>query len=224
MIRILIAEDNDILRENLVKKLSKEKDIEVMGSANSGAGVIALAKTCEFDIAVLDVEMEKANAGILAAGEILGIKEDAKIIFLTVHEDNQTILNAIEVGAVDYVVKSDKTETLVTHIRNAFNNSVQMDNLVTSVVSDEYRRLRKVETGLLFFIKNIPILTPTEKALLKLLLEKKTVSQIAQIRFVEISTIKTQIASILKKLKEKRTKEIIKKIEAMNLQSLLDDY
>ncbi|MEG1520681.1 MAG: response regulator transcription factor [Clostridia bacterium] len=224
MIKVLIAEDNEILRDNVVKKLSKEKDIQVVGNANSGAGIVELAKNHEFDIAVLDVEMERANAGIIAAGEILGIKEDAKIIFLTVHEDNQTILNAIDVGAVDYVVKSDKTETLVEHIRNAYENKVQMDNLITTVVSDEYRRLRKVETGLLFFIKNISVLTPTEKALLKLLLEKKTVSQIAQIRFVEISTIKTQIASILKKLKERRTKDIIKKIEELNLQSLLEEY
>ena len=224
MIKVLLAEDIEILRENLVQKLNLEGDIIVVGACDSGREVVEMAKTIQFDVVILDIEMETAKAGIVAAGEILAIKEDAKIIFLSIHEDDLTILSAMDRGAVDYVVKSEKVEVVAEHIRNAHAEKVLMDSVIKNVVSNEYNRLKKAEIGLLFFIKNIAILTPTEKSLLKLLLERKTINQIAKIRFVEVVTIKTQIGSILKKLNVSRTKEIVKKIEEFQLEGLFLDY
>lgn len=110
--------------EYVQMSLNDDPEITVVGVAASGAEAVALAQETAFDIALLDVDMETPIAGIMAAGQILSQKPDAKIIFLTMHDEDETILSAIEAGGVDYVIKSDDlSETLElskTHIQGRF--------------------------------------------------------------------------------------------------------
>lgn len=97
-----------------------------------------------------------------------------------------------------------------------------MDWNIQNKVQKEFRRLRKSETDLLFFLRNISILTQAEKELLKLLVADYSLKEIAKLRYVELTTIKTQISHILKKLRVRRTKDIVKQIKEMGLESLLE--
>ncbi|MEG0754505.1 MAG: response regulator transcription factor, partial [Angelakisella sp.] len=115
MIRVLIAEDFDLLREDLTETLAAQPDITVVGSASSGAAIVELAKTTPCDIVLMDIEMERLNAGILAAEEIRDFAPNIKVIFLTAHETKQMILTAMGTGAVDYVVKGCPDEELLQH-------------------------------------------------------------------------------------------------------------
>lgn len=222
IIRVIIAEDVEILRKEMIRFLIRNKHIEVVGDANNAPDIIKIAQDVEFDIALLDIEMEKETSGIEAASAILAAKPNSKIIFLSSHESDEIIFSAIEIGAVDYVIKSDELENLIDHIEKAHSNQVEIDWNVQKKMHKEFLRLRKREHNLLFFIKNITILTPAEKSLIALLIKGYRVKEIADIRFVEITTIKTQISRILKKLNMKRTKDIVIQIKKMKLESLLE--
>ena len=86
MIKLLVAEDFDIIREDLCDTLSAQEDMEVVGQASSGAEAVALADTVDFDVILMDIEMETTTAGIHAAEQILEKRRDQLVIFLTAHE------------------------------------------------------------------------------------------------------------------------------------------
>lgn len=222
MIKVIVAEDVNVLRKRMVKAIDSSDDIRVVGQAGTGREIVAVAQSVEFDIALLDIEMETMDSGITAAKKILLDKPDSKIIFLTLHESDDMIFNAIDGGAVDYIIKSEDVKPVLEHIRKVYYEKAEMDWRIQSKLQQEFRRLRKSENDLIFFIRNIVVLTPAEKNLLKLLVEGYSLKDIARIRYVELTTVKTQISHILKKLGVKRTKDIVNQIKEMRLESLLD--
>ena len=219
-IRIMIADDFPLLLEDMCELIDKQSDMEVVGTANSGKRIVELAKETEFDIILMDIEMENLNAGITATEEIREQLGNASIIFLTVHDTNEMILTAMDAGAVDYIVKGCGEEEILNHIRNAYAGNPIMERKVHDVVMQEYVRLQKSEKSLLFFINNLSQLTATERALIKKLLEGKTVKEIAKERCVETVTVKTQIKGLLRKFGCNRTKEVIKIISDLNITHL----
>lgn len=223
MINVLVAEDIDILRRRIVRALDNTEDIKVVAAVSTGKSAVQAARVTDFHIALLDVEMERIDSGIVAAKEIIGLKPNVDIIFLTLHESDEIIFNAFGSGAVDYIIKTEDIDPVIEHIRNVYNNKAMLDWEIQSRIQKEFRRLQRSENELRFFIHKIAILTPAEKELLRLLVGGNSLKQITKIRFVELSTIKTQISHILKKLEVGRTRDIVKQIREMNLENLLDD-
>lgn len=220
MIKILIAEDFDILRDNLKEQLEKDAEIEVIGTAASGKEIVKLANTLDSDIILMDIEMENMYAGIQATEAIRDTKPEQKIIYLTIHETDDIIIKAMGSGAVDYIVKDSPTELIIEHIKNAYKGRPIMQAHIQNVVMKEYKRLQMSERSLLFFISNVSGLTKAERELVKLLLDDKKIKEIAQIRCVEQITVKTQIKSLLRKFGCTRTKEIVSIIKDLNLYHL----
>lgn len=216
-IRILIADDFVYLREDLTELINSQDDMEVVGEAESGSEIIELAEKSDYDIILMDIEMEQTNAGILAAEKIRDENPDAGIIFLTAHETKEMIVTAMGAGAVDYVVKGVGDEVLLIHIRNAYEGNPVMQSRVRDTVMQEYARLQRSERSLLFFINCISNLTGAERELVKLLLQGSKVSEIADIRRVENSTVKTQIKSLLRKFGCSRSKEVVSLIEELKI-------
>lgn len=221
IIKILVAEDFDILREDICETLSKEEDFEVIGAVASGREAVEFVKANpKIDIILMDIQMEHANAGIEAAEKIVKEYPAIKILFLTAYEKEDMILKGMATGAVDYVVKDVEPEELIRKIRNAYQDKVVLDSYVQKTVMDEYARLRYSERSLLFFIYNVGKLTPAEKELVKLLLDGKKNREIAELRHVEIGTVKTQIRSLLGKFGCTRKEEVVKMIQDLNLGQL----
>ena len=216
-IRILIADDFVYLREDLTELINSQDDMEVVGEAESGSEIIELAEKSDYDIILMDIEMEQTNAGILAAEKIRDKNPDAGIIFLTAHETKEMIVTAMVAGAVAYVVKGVGDEVLLMHIRNAYEGNPVMQSRVRDTVMQEYARLQRSERSLLFFINCISNLTGAERELVKLLLQGSKVSEIADIRRVENSTVKTQIKSLLRKFGCSRSKEVVSLIEELKI-------
>lgn len=222
MIKVIVAEDIDVIRKRIIKNINKESDMQVVGEASTGLEITKVALSTDFDIAVLDIEMEGIDAGIVAARKIREVKTDAKIIFLTLHDNDDMIFSALGDGAVDYIIKSEDTTPLIEHIRLVTEGKNPMNLDLQRKLQTEFKRLQKSESELMFFIRTIAILTPAEKALIKLLVEGNSVKDIAKKRYVEVTTVKTQISHILKKLNVRRTRDIVLQIKEMNLESLLD--
>ena len=220
MIKVAIVEDFELIREDLKELIDSQEDIQVVWAAETGVQAVELAGKEATDIILMDIEMETINAGILAAEKIRDKNSEQKIIFMTAHETNEMIITAMGTGAVDYLVKGEDSEEILSHIRNAFAGRATMNSRIQETIMREYSRLQRSERSLLFFIHNVSQLTAAERELVKLLLEGMKVKEIAQVRCVEMITVKTQIKSLLRKFGCSRTKEIVSMIRDLNLSHL----
>lgn len=219
-IRIIIADDFQLLREDLNETLSAQNDMTVVGIAENGQKTVQLAKDTDFDIIIIDIEMESMNAGIRAAEKILECKPEAKIIFLTAHETDEIVITSMATGAMDYVVKGGPDEELLTHIRSVYRGKPMLDARIQRVIMQEYGRLHRSEQSLLNFIQLVSRLTPAERALVRCLLDGYKIREIAEVRCVEVVTVKTQIKGLLRKFDCSRSKEIVDLIRGLGMEKI----
>lgn len=220
MISILIADDFDLLREDLKDLINAQPDMRVVGEAASGAAIVELARSVKSDIILMDIEMENMSAGVMAAETIRDADPGRMILYLTAHDTEKMILTAMGTGAVDYIVKGCPDEEVLAHIRAAAAGRPLLDAKVQNTVMQEYNRLRRSERSLLFFINNVSQLTAAERELVHLLLQGKKVKEIAAARCVEVVTVKTQIKGLLHKFGCSRTKEIVEMIQQLGITHL----
>ncbi|WP_418972942.1 response regulator [Allofournierella sp.] len=220
MISILIADDFDLLREDLKDLVNAQPDMRVVGEAASGAAIVELARSVKSDIILMDIEMENMSAGVTAAEAIRDADPGRMILYLTAHDTEKMILTAMGTGAVDYIVKGCPDEEVLAHIRAAAAGRPLLDAKVQNTVMQEYNRLRRSERSLLFFINNVSQLTAAERELVHLLLQGKKVKEIAAARCVEVVTVKTQIKGLLHKFGCSRTKEIVEMIQQLGITHL----
>ena len=220
MISILIADDFDLLREDLKELINAQPDMRVVGEAASGAAIVELARSVKSDIILMDIEMENMSAGVTAAEAIRDADPGRMILYLTAHDTEKMILTAMGTGAVDYIVKGCLDVEVLAHIRAAAAGRPLLDAKVQNTVMQEYNRLRRSERSLLFFINNVSQLTAAERELVHLLLQGKKVKEIAAARCVEVVTVKTQIKGLLHKFGCSRTKEIVEMIQQLGITHL----
>ena len=150
-IRILIADDFELLREDLSELLSGQPDMEVVGCAASGKEIVELSAQVEYDLILMDIEMESMNAGIVATERIREQKPHANVIFLTAHETREMIVTAMGAGAADYLVKGCPDEELLTHIRCAYEGHPIMQSMIHETIMQEYVRLQKRAELVVFY-------------------------------------------------------------------------
>lgn len=220
-IRIMVAEDLDVLREHFCQLIARESDMTVVAQASSGKQVLQHLQEHQADIVVMDIEMDMKNDGIITAEKVLIQYPHMKIIFLTVHEDDETVFNAFETGAVDYVLKTSSPEVIISSIRNSYDGIVQIRPEFSYKIKNEFSRIRRNEESLLQATIILSQMTPTELEILELLLKDMKIAEIAKFRQVELSTIKTQINVILKKFNKKRSKEVTAMLRDLNVQHLI---
>lgn len=220
-IKVIVAEDIDILREDFCEMIRETPDMELVASASSGAETVRIAFENDFDVIVADIEMEGYKDGIKAAQEIAFAKPSARIVFLTIHDEDEMIFEAFStLVTVDYIMKTSSHSEIVQCIRNAYAGESTINPYVASRLRNEFSRLKYNEQNLLNFMQLILQTTPAERELIRLLIKDSKVAQIARIRNVEVVTVKTQINSLLKKFKVSRSKEITTIIKKLGLEHL----
>ena len=220
MADILIAEDNEIIRNYIKKIVEQDDSLHISGEASTGADAIELYEEIKPDAVLMDIEMEEAESGIKAADEILKKHKDAKIIYLTSHDADETIVKALSNGSQDYIVKGCDEKVLLDKIHSVLNGQPNLDPTIQKVLMGEYKRLRKSEENQLYFIQNLGNLTPTEKELIGFFLDGLKVREIADRRCVEIATVKSQIRTILQKFGVSRSKDVVNTIHELGLEHL----
>lgn len=220
MIKVVVSEDFDILREEIVEILSMDEDIEVVADFSRGDETVKYVLENPVDVVLMDIDMESPKAGIAACEEIYDEKSDTKVIFLTAYEVDDIVMEAMGVGGIDYICKENFDKDLVTRVKNGYSDKVSFDLFVTKTLRNEYRRLRYSEKSLLFFINNVGKLTPAEIETMSLILDNKTNKEIAADRNVEMSTVKSQVRAILNKFGCSTKKEVIGIIKDLKLEYL----
>lgn len=208
-IRLLIAEDMVPIREYLSLILSNEPDMEVLDSVDTGAAAVARAMEMQPHVILMDLEMETPRAGVDAIRELATQAPEIRCVVLTHFCDDETVFAAFEAGAVDYILKNSSAVEILEAIRAADQGTSTIRPQIAKMIRDEFRAMRSERASLVSTLNVVYKLTPTELSLLSLLAEGRTQSQIAGIRHIEASTVRTHVGNILKKFGKSSIHEVV---------------
>jgi DNA-binding NarL/FixJ family response regulator len=191
--RILIADDHTMVRRGVRQVLDREPDMRVVAEAEDGAEAVKLALAGGIDLAVLDVSMPRMT-GIQPAREITQ-RTDVRALMLSMHDGEQYLFSALEVGAAGYVLKTAADRDLVDAVRAAMRGEPFLyPGAVRALVRDHLERARRGEE-----IPQDP-LTPREQEIVKLIAEAHTNEEIAEQLVISKKTVERHRANILEKL------------------------
>ena len=209
-IRIIMADDNPEIRSYFSGLLSQEPDMELVGSASSGAEAVRLAREKKPDIVLMDIQMETRVAGITASRQILAELPETKVIILTILEDDDLLFQAYCAGVIDYIIKTDAVSQILTSVRNAYRNQLILRPQYAEKIIDELKRVKEEQHSLLYSLTILTRLSNSEFEVLKSLYQGMNARRISEERFVSLGTVKTQIHSILKKFGLKSVSEVVR--------------
>lgn len=188
-IRVVIGEDDNLIRESLGIILGADKDIDVVGTFSNGREVVEFIYKNKADIILLDVRMPVLN-GVLATKEI-GKISSAKVIILTTFDEDEYIQNAISFGAKGYLLKNTKPNKIIEAIKmvHAGNSVIQeevLDKISKNILSDNNT-------------KDLSIFTERELEIIKEICKGSSNKEISNNLFISEGTVKNYITSILQK-------------------------
>jgi len=202
-IRILLADDQELIRKGLTIILNHQPDLEVVGQAADGAEVIHLAKALRPDVILMDLKMPNVN-GIQATRQIVSTQPRAQIIVLTTYDTDEWVFEAIRAGAVGYLLKDATTDTLVEAIRSVMRGESQIDPAVARRVLREFQHLMGASAVTTpeppAEEVTLEQLTAREAEVLQLLAEGLSNKDIATQLVLSEGTVKNHISAILAKL------------------------
>jgi DNA-binding NarL/FixJ family response regulator len=203
-IRIIIADDHQIVRQGLRTLLEKEPDMEVVAEAEDGRRTLNLAREMVPHVIVMDVEMPDLN-GIEATMQIMAELPQIKVIALSMYSDRRFVTNMLKAGACGYLLKDCAFEELVQAIRLAMSNRIYLSPGIADVVVKDYVNHTPTPTPSVF-----SVLTPREREVLQLLSEGKRTTQIAELLHISIKTVETHRMQIMHKLGMRSVAELTK--------------
>jgi DNA-binding NarL/FixJ family response regulator len=188
-LRVLVAEDHQLVSDGIVALL-KAAGHEIVGRASDGQTAVRLAETLHPDIAVLDASMPLLN-GIDASRAIQRVRPDTKAIIVTVHDEDEYVLNAFRAGVRGYVLKKQAAADLLQAIKEVQAGSVYVSPGMSRALVDAVRTNTEMRSDLL---------TGREREVLQLVAEGKTSKEIASVLDVSVKTAETHRANIMNKL------------------------
>ncbi|NLY73687.1 MAG: response regulator transcription factor [Firmicutes bacterium] len=216
-IRVVIAEDVLPIREYLYMVLSHEPDMKVLAAVDCGTAAVEKALSTKPDVVLMDLEMETPRAGVDAIRIISNEAPQIRSVVLTHFEDSETVFAAFEAGAVDYILKNASASEILEAVRAAAQDRSPIRSRIAKMIREEFQAIRAERANLTATLNIVYKLTPTELSLLRLLAEGHTQSEIARIRHVEFSTIRTHIGNILKKFNEPTVRDVVTKLKALGI-------
>jgi DNA-binding NarL/FixJ family response regulator len=196
-VRVLLVDDDDLMRVGLRGVLSSDETIEVVGEAADGRAAIERTRRLGPDIVLMDVRMPDLD-GISATREILAVSTKARIVILTTFEQDEYIFGALRAGASGFLLKRTSPEELIAAIHTVAAGDSLLSPSVTSTVID---RLAQAPSPDASARERLDELTPRERQVLELLARGLSNAEIAASLVVEESTAKTHVKRILGKLR-----------------------
>lgn len=194
-LRILVADDHEVVRRGLCSLLESQPGWQICGEASDGRDLLKKASELKPDIIVLDVSMPNLN-GLEATRQILKTNPKAKILVLTLHDSDRLIHEVLTAGASGFVLKSDAARDLVAAVESLRQNKTYFTSKVASMVLNGFL---KGGPGALIN-GNVSPLTSREREIVQLLSEGKSAKEVAVALNISVKTAETHRSNIMRKL------------------------
>jgi DNA-binding NarL/FixJ family response regulator len=196
-LKVMIVDDHALFRRGLEMVLEQEPDIDVIGEAADGAEAIQKAQELMPDVVLMDVRMPK-RSGIEATQEIRDLLPHAKILMLTISDEEADLYDAIKAGASGYLLKEISIEEVADAIRSVWAGQSRISPSMASKLLNEFAAMSKRTDER----KEVPAprLTDREMEVLRLVAEGLNNREIGERLFISENTVKNHIRNILEKL------------------------
>lgn len=202
--KILLADDHNVLRKGLRRILEEQPDLEVVGEASDGRQAVSLAQSLKPDVVVMDIAMPLMN-GLEATRQILQRGAELNVLILSMYSDENYVVQVLRAGARGYLLKDSAEEDLITAVRTvAKGQPFFSPKIAKLLLGDNMQRLRDEGVN-----DSYDLLTPREREVLQLIAEGKSNKEAAAALFVSPTTIETHRARIMDKLDLHSTAEIV---------------
>ena len=213
-IRIILADDHQIVRQGLRILLEAETDMKVVAEADNGRKVLKQAQELLPDVIIMDLSMPELN-GIEATRQILSGASGIKVIALSMHSDSLFVLNMIKSGASGYLLKDCALEELVKAIRAVVADKTYLSPGVSDIVIRDFVTGWQTTNSSAF-----SVLSPREREVLQLMAEGRTTNQIADGLCVSVKTVEAHRKQVMTKLGIHSVAELTKYAIRQGLTSL----
>ncbi len=217
MTKIIIVDDHQLFREGVKRILDFEDTFEVVAEGDDGTDVINMYKDHAPDVVLMDINMPGKN-GVDATAELIGEFPDAKVIMLSIHDDESYVTHALKSGALGYMLKEMDADEIVEAIKVVANGGSYLHPKVTKNLVAEFRRLSEHENKGNFHQTEIRrpfhLLTKRECEVLQLLTDGQSNRTIGETLYISEKTVKNHVSSILQKMNvNDRTQAVVTAIK-----------
>ncbi|MDF2887755.1 MAG: Two component transcriptional regulator, LuxR [Lacrimispora sp.] len=207
MIKVMIADDQEIVREGLKMILSLHEEIEVVGEASNGEDLLAKIGQETPEVVLMDIRMPVMN-GIEATKHIKERYPRIKVVILTTFNEDQYIFEGLQHGVDGYLLKDSGSKDLLEAIKSAVRGDILLNpNIAKKVI--QALRVQKSETASDEVARQLSTLTNRELEVTKLVLQGKTNKDISNDLFVTEGTVKNYVSKVLEKMQTNNRSELI---------------
>ena len=196
-LRVLLVDDQQLMREGLRTLLEMEKDIEIVGEAADGAEAVQAFERCTPDVVLMDIRMPKMD-GVEATRRIRGKWPEARILMLTTFDEDELVFAAVRVGARGYLLKDLSGAELAAAVRDVAKGGAALQTGVARKVIDAFARQAQPGPGPERHL--VEPLSGRERAVLGLLARGLSNKEIAEQLFLAEGTVKNHVSTILQKI------------------------
>src|SRR5437660_3291180 len=194
-IRVFLTDDHTLFRQGIRTLISAEPDMEVVGEASNGADAIIKAAETRPDVILMDIGMAGLSS-FEATRQVKKNRPETKVLFLTMYDDEDYLVECMEVGAGGYVLKDSPATQLVSAIRDVNRGGSYLSPRMLSQLVDDFRtRIKSAHR-----LPRFATLTTREKEILKLLAEGNSVKEIASSLTLSVKTVEAHKFNLMRKL------------------------
>ena len=212
VIRILIVDDHEVVRDGLAVMLARQEDISVVGEAKNGLEAVEKSLELHPDVVLMDLRMPELN-GVEAMRRIRDELPDLKFLVLTTYDTDEYIFEAIEAGAKGYLLKDASREELFQAVRAVHRGESLIEPGVASRLLDRLAQLSRQATQ----TSSNDTLSQRETEVLRLMAHGSANKAIAALLSISESTVKTHVSNIFQKLEVGQRTEAVTKAMSMGI-------
>lgn len=195
-LRILVADDHEVVRQGMRALLEVRPGWEVCAEAANGREALELAKQMKPDVVVMDISMPELN-GLEATRQILKALPRTEVLILTLHESEQLVRRVVESGARAYVLKSDAGRSLVEGVAALSQHRSFFSSKIAAVIVESYLKRGETTGGT---NRSRDLLTAREREVVQLLAEEKSNKEIGRTLGISVHTVETHRNNLMRKL------------------------
>jgi DNA-binding NarL/FixJ family response regulator len=205
-LRILVADDHDVVRQGLRSLLESRSGWEVCGEASNGREAVEMSVALKPEIMIMDIAMPTMT-GLEATRQILKASPKTQVIVLTMHESEELLREVLDAGARGYVLKTDKGRELISAVDAVCNHNTFFTSRVAEMVLHGYLETRN---GALKPMNRAQSLTPREKEVLHLVADGKSNKEVAAGLSISVKTAEAHRINIMRKLNAQSVVDLVK--------------